>query len=117
MLEKKSKIQKGDYMRNPSNEAAIRLLLFHIDRCYFEPYGKWPREELQYRSYERAAAYEILQILLDHPEDEPAWLIEDFYNKVSYYWASAPEDSKQSEMFSTAIIVADDILQNIIYLI
>ena len=104
-------------MRNPSNEVAISLIAHHIDMCYFEPRGKWPKEELEYRAYERAAAFEILQILIDHPEDEPAWLIEDFYNKVSYFWASSKEDSRQSEMFSTAIIVADDILHNIIYMI
>ena len=104
-------------MRNPSNEAAIQMLLYHIDRCYFEPHTKWPLEQIEECAYERAAALEILQILIDHPEDEPTWLIEAHYDKVSYYWASSEEGSKQELLFSTAILVTDDILHNIIYMI
>lgn len=104
-------------MRNPENEAAITTLSYHIDRCYFEPHSKWPKEIIEENAYERAAAFEILQLLIDHPEDDPRNIVEDYYDKVSYYWAISEEGSRQEMIFSTAILVADDILHNIIYLI
>lgn len=104
-------------MRNPTNEAAIQMLIYHIDRCYFEPHSKWPYDTIEEHAYERAAALEILQILIDNPDDDPQTLVEAYYDKVSYYWAVSKEDSKQDTIFSTAILVADDILHNIIYMI
>lgn len=101
-------------MRLPENESAISMLIQYIGDNYFEPRKNWPPDIFEEHIYERAAANEILQLLLDNPEDLPSWIVQQYYDKVSYYWAISGEGSRQEMIFSIAILVADDILHNVI---
>lgn len=101
-------------MRCLANEIAIDLLMDHINTCYFEPHSKWPAEVIEEHAYERTAAFDILQLLQDNPDDFPSCVVEAYYDKVSYYWAISEEGSRQELRFSIAILVASDVLDNII---
>ena len=103
-------------MRNPENEAGINAILNVIDSWYFEPEACWPREVFEEHSQQRWAINEILQVLIDNPEDPADWLIENFRDRMVYCWALAEEDDRKSMLFCTAISVAEDILEDIIYM-
>jgi len=65
-------------------------------------------------SYEVWAAEEILELVMNNPEESPSDLIEDFGNKMSYF-ACIAKTRKARLTFKTARDIADDLLFYITY--
>lgn len=103
-------------MRNPYNETAICHVLNYMDEVLFEPKKLWDEDIFEEQSWSRWAAYEIFELLADHPDDFPDTIVESFYDKMWYYHDISPEGSKQQLRFGTAMNVAYDLL-DIIYML
>jgi len=69
----------------PINDIAISKIMKYIDEYCFEPGAKWLDEYFAQRSYSNWAAYEILELIMDHPFDSPSLLIDDFILKMELY--------------------------------
>ena len=92
------------------SERAIMAILRHAEEHLFEPSQKWPRYEHEERSYSRWAAYEIIQLLMDRPLEDPRILIEGFMlQMISFSQRYDPRDG--CNMFTVAADTANDILQ------
>lgn len=92
------------------NEHALSSIFRHIEEHLFEPGKKWPVDVRADRAYSRWAAYEIIQLLMDNPFEDPRMLIEEFEIKMIAY--SEVYDSHGGfNMFTIAADTANDILK------
>jgi hypothetical protein len=89
------------------NDEAVITVLRYLEECLFEPMKDWPKEEFERRSYERWAAYEIVESLMDHPFATADTVISEFIVKMIYFASLAKEQQKQQFIF--AIDVAETI--------
>lgn len=91
------------------NELAVDRLLNYIDAYLFAPEISWDSYQFEERSYERWAAFELLERMMDHPLEDPETLVEEFVFMVDLY-SRLHKDSKTSFIFTTAKETAEDIL-------
>ncbi len=89
------------------NDEAVITVLRYLEECLFEPMKDWPKEEFERRSYERWAAYEIVESLMDHPFATADTVISEFIVKMIYFASLAKEQQKRQFIF--AIDVAETI--------
>lgn len=64
----------------------------------------WPREEFEERAYSRWAAIEILNLIMDHPQQSVFQTIDAFYIKMCHYARIG-----RSTMFQIAAETAEEI--------
>jgi len=88
------------------NDKAVTTILRYLEECLFEPTKDWPKEEFKKRSYERWAACEIVESLMDHPFTTADILIDEFIFKMIFFAHLAKERKQQ---FIFAIDVAETI--------
>jgi hypothetical protein len=89
------------------NDEAVTIIFRYLEECLFEPMKNWPKEEFEKRSYERWAAYEIVESLMDHPFATADTVISEFIVKMICFANLAKEQQKQQFIF--AIDVAETI--------
>jgi hypothetical protein len=90
-----------------STDAAIPIIENYIFNNLFEPKIEWNDYEFKKRAYQRWAAYEICNRIMDRYADDPIDVIEDFIFK----WSAYCGDNRAHEfIFSTATEVANEIL-------
>lgn len=89
-------------------EAAIKIIRY-MDECLFEPEQNWDRYQFEKRSYERWAAIELMENILDRPTESPELVAEEFILKMRIYFSIA-DDVNVNIIFQTAIQTAEDIL-------
>lgn len=90
------------------NELAAMTIMRYIEEYLFEPEWSWPQAEFYRRTYSRWAAYEILELVLDHPFIPADVVIDEFMLKMLYLSHTA-ENVNNSIMFSIAADAADEI--------
>lgn len=88
-------------------DLSVQTLLRYVDEHLFEPDRKWPLDIFEQRSYERWAAFEMIELIFNNPTKDPKTLIEMFSLEMMSY--SHLYDGKK-DMFSIAECVAKDIL-------
>ena len=88
------------------NDEAVTKILRYLEEYLFEPMKDWPKEEFERRSYERWAAYEIMESLMDHPFTTADMVIDEFIFKMISFFLLAKE---QKQQFIFAIDVAETI--------
>ena len=88
------------------NDEAVIKVLRYLEEYLFEPMKNWPKEEFEKRSYERWAAYEIVESLMDHPFATVDMVIDEFILKMISFAHLAKEKKQQ---FIFAIDVAETI--------
>ena len=88
------------------NDEAVTTIFRYLEEYLFEPMKNWPKEEFEKRSYERWAAYEIVESLIDHPFATADMVIDEFILKMIFF-AHLAKEKKQQFMF--AIDVAETI--------
>lgn len=95
------------------NDTAIKIVSDFIDKNLTDPQIYWAPGMFLQRSYERWAAYEIINKLLDKPFDPPLETIEAFMYESSirstFYEALDNED--KAYMFSIAAYISETILR------
>lgn len=89
-------------------DLAVQKILRYVDEHLFEADHKWPIDILEQRSYERWAAFEIIERVFNNPFEDPYILIEEFRLEMLSY--SHMYDGKK-DMFAIAECVAKSILQ------
>ena len=67
-----------------NEEAVIKIMNYIYSHC-FEPDVKFPTEWFDRMSYSNWAAYEILELVMDHPLDDPSLLIDEFIIKMELF--------------------------------
>jgi hypothetical protein len=88
------------------NDEAVTTIFRYLEECIFEPTKNWPKEEFEKRSYERWAAYEIVESLMDNPFTTADTVIDEFILKMICFAHLAKE---QKQQFIFAIDVAETI--------
>ena len=88
------------------NDEAVAIIFKYLEEYLFEPMKDWPKEEIERRSYERWAAYEIVESLMDHPFTTADIVIDEFIFKMIFFAHLAKERKQQ---FIFAIDVAETI--------
>ena len=88
------------------NDEAIIKVFRYLEEYLFEPMKDWPKEEFEKRSYERWAAYEIAESLMDNPFTTADMVIDEFILKMIFFAHLAKE---QKQQFIFAIDVAETI--------
>ncbi|HOQ38742.1 MAG TPA: hypothetical protein PLR73_13765 [Acetivibrio sp.] len=88
------------------NDEAVTTIFRYLEECLFEPMKDWPKEEFEKRSYERWAAYEIIESLMDNPFTTADMVIDEFILKMICFAHLAKE---QKQQFIFAIDVAETI--------
>lgn len=88
------------------NDEAVIKILRYLEEYLFEPMKDWPKEEFERRSYERWAAYEIVESLMDNPFTTADMVIDEFIFKMISFFLLAKE---QKQQFIFAIDVAETI--------
>ena len=91
------------------NEMAISIVMDYLETDLAIRQGLWPAEEFEELSCSRWAAYEILNLLMDHPEKQPMNVIENFYMKMLIF-SKFTKSLKQGTLFSCAAETANQIL-------
>lgn len=66
-------------------DIAIEVIEQYINEHLLAPYATWDKYEFKKRSYERWAAYEICEKIMDSPLEDPSSVIETFMLKAQYY--------------------------------
>lgn len=92
------------------NELAAAKLVGFIEEHLFAPEASWDQHQFEKRSYQRWAAFELLERIMDHPLEEPEMLVEEFIITAGFY-SGMNADSKTGFLFETAKETAEDILQ------
>lgn len=95
-------------------EDALIKIQNYVDTYLYEPLKNWNKYDIQKRSYERWAAYEIMNSILDHPIDDPVWTIENYMFTVGMY-ADLDPLAKENGPFMVAIEVAEELLSLVDY--
>lgn len=90
------------------SEITVQKILRYTEDHLFEPDRKWPIDILEQRSYARWAAFEIIELVMNNPLEDPYILIEEFRLEMLSY--SYMYDGEK-DMFAIAEYVANDILQ------
>ena len=88
------------------NDEVVTTIFRYLEEYLFEPMKNWPKEEFEKRSYERWAAYEIVESLIDHPFATADMVIDEFILKMIFFAHLAKEKKQQ---FIFAIDVAETI--------
>ena len=88
------------------NDEAITTIFRYLEEYLFEPMKNWPKDEFEKRSYERWAAYEIIESLMDNPFTTADMVIDEFILKMICFAHLAKE---QKQQFILAIDVAETI--------
>ncbi len=88
------------------NYEAVIIIFRYLEESLFEPTKDWPKEEFEKRSYERWAAYEIIESLMDHPFITADMVIDEFILKMIFFAHLAKE---KKQRFIIAIDVAETI--------
>lgn len=91
------------------NEQEVRVIQRYVDEVLFEPHINWPKYEFKDQSYSRWAAYEILNLIMDHPFTEASITVEEFMLKMDYFYALAGNDEKARFLFTSARHTAETI--------
>lgn len=91
---------------NGMHDEEVITIFRYLEECLFEPMKDWPKEEFERRSYERWAAYEIVELLMDNPFTTADMVIDEFILKMIYFAYLAKE---QKQQFIFAIDVAETI--------
>lgn len=66
-------------------DIAIGVIEQYINEHLLAPYATWDKYEFKKRSYERWAAYEICEKIMDSPLEDPSSVIETFMLGAQYY--------------------------------
>lgn len=104
---------KGSFLfvgENPMNDVVVTTVMQYINEHLFEPRINWSKVEFRRRTYSRWAAYEIIELLMNHPFDDSELVVEDFILKMFYCLHVAEGNNKSDFVFLSAIEVAEDIL-------
>lgn len=88
------------------NDEAVTTIFRYLEEYLFEPMKNWPKDEFEKRSYERWAAYEIIESLMDNPFTTADMVIDEFILKMICFANLAKEKKQQ---FILAIDVAETI--------
>ncbi len=91
------------------NELAISLILKFIEIYLFPPAFSWNKQEFKKRSYERWAADEICERIMDHPFDPPLDTIENFIFEMYIFACFSDEDEQRTFIFQTAVEIAEEL--------
>lgn len=91
------------------NEMAISIVLDYLNNDLAVRHGLWPAEEFEELSYSRWAAFEILNLLQDHPEKQPMSVIENFYLRMLIF-SKLTKRMDSGTVFSCAAETANQIL-------
>lgn len=91
------------------NEQAIYRLLECLNENLTEPNWSWPEDMFEERSYARWAVYEIIDLLMDRPFQDPKDVVEDFILRMCWL-KSTTEVDKRIKIYETAIRTAEDVL-------
>jgi hypothetical protein len=90
-----------------STDAAIPIIEKYILDNLFAPEIDWDDYEFKKRAYQRWAAYEICNRIMDRYTDDPIDVIENFI----FEWSAYTGNNRVYEfIFNTAIEVANEIL-------
>lgn len=90
-----------------NEEAVIKIMNYIYSHC-FEPDVKFPTAWFDQMSYSNWAAYEILELVMDHPLDDPSLLIDEFIIKMELFTLVGGPFEK-GIIFSIAKDTAEDI--------
>lgn len=66
-------------------DIAIGVIEQYINEHLLAPCATWDKYEFKKRSYERWAAYEICEKIMDSPLEDPSSIIETFMLEAQYY--------------------------------
>lgn len=88
------------------NDEAVIKIFRYLERYLFEPMKNWPKDEFEKRSYERWAAYEIIESLMNNPFTTADTVIDEFILKMISFAHLAKE---QKQQFIFAIDAAENI--------
>ena len=91
------------------NEDAALLIIEYMENYLFEPRKNWPAYWFEQRSFQRWAANEILELIMDHPLDSPDLIIDGFQLKMILF-SCMTQSTKASQIFSIARETAESIL-------
>lgn len=97
------------FSEDDMNEKTICAVQDYIDLYLFEPQKGWPKQEVESRSYERWAAFELLHRLMDNPLEDPDIVVDCFVMEMAMY--SHLGGSIGNHIFGAALDTAVDILQ------
>lgn len=91
------------------NEHAIYRLLECLNENLVEPNYFWPEDMFEEQSYARWAVYELIDLLMDRPFQDPRDVIEDFILRM-YWLKSTTEVDEKIKLYEIAIETAKDVL-------
>lgn len=86
------------------NDEAVITVFRYLEECLFEPMKDWPKEEFEKRSYERWAAYEIIESLMDNPFTTADMVIEEFIVKMICFANLAKNQQKRQFIFAIDVV-------------
>jgi len=89
-------------------QTAADIIYQYIKENLFDAPASWPKQEIEKRSYQQWAAYEIVNRILDHPLDMPIDTIDSFMYEMAMY-ACYGEDEHRSRIFQIAVETAEDV--------
>lgn len=89
-------------------DSAISIIQNYIYENLFEPALSWNELEFKKRSYQRWAAYEICNRLMDRPLDNPIRVIDSFIFEISAYGEA--ENPKSNFIFQSVAEVAKELI-------
>lgn len=90
------------------NEETVNKIMNYIYSHCFEPDVKFPKEWFDLMSYSNWAAYEILELVMDHPLEDPGMLIDEFIMKMELF-SFVGDQSEKGIIFSIARDTAEEI--------
>lgn len=93
----------------PGNDLAVHRILECLEENLFEPNRTWPDAVFERRSYSRWAAYEITEMIMARPYEDPDILIQEFMLKMMVL-ENSTSDKHKKRIFNIAIDAAEDIL-------
>lgn len=93
-----SSLLEGEEMDNDIAVMSLAEFLYETG----EPEVYWPQHEFDEVSFNRWAAGELMEAIMDNPTVPAMDTIEEFAIKMTSYWASAGECTKAEKIFKYA---------------
>lgn len=87
----------------------FEVLSEYINNQYEDIDDRWPDYIFEYRSRQRWAANEIINLILQNPLDNPEDIIENFIYKMLYFGTECRNDDIR-EMYDIAANVGEELL-------
>lgn len=92
-----------------SIDTALARIQYYVDEYLSVPDFSWDKYNFKKRSYQRWAAYEICNQIMDKPYEDSVVVVETFILEMTVY-ACYGKDEQCSFIFQNAIETAKDIL-------